>query len=100
MMLEEANQSAIVPFVPPGRRRSHDDSSQSVLEQQPSARGTRQRFRREVIGRPGAGESLLSKRPEMTTPVPDLTRERTSVGASVRTGSRDDELVEGCGVRG
>jgi len=44
MMLEEANQSAIVPFVPPGRRRSHDDSSQSVLEQQPSARGTRQRF--------------------------------------------------------
>jgi len=100
MMLEEANQSVIVPFLPPGRRRSHDDPPQSVLEQQPSACGARQRFRREVIGRPGSGEPLLSQCPEVTTPVPNLTRERTSVDVSVQAGPRADELVEECGVRG
>ena len=93
MMLEEADQSAVVPLLPAGRRRSHDDASQSVLEQQPSPRGARQCPRREVLDRPGTGEALLSKCPDKATPVANLTRKRTSVDGSVGTGSRDDELV-------
>ena len=93
MMLEEADESTVVPLLPAGGRRSHDDPSQSVLEQQPSPCGARQCPRREVLDRPGTGEALLSKCPDEAAPVPNLTRKRTSVDGSVRVKRRDDELV-------
>ena len=96
MSLHEADESAIVPLLPAGRRRRHDDLAQAVLEQQPSMRRARQRPRREVRRRPRARQSLLAQGPDATPAVTDLARERDRADALVRVGTSDDELVALC----
>jgi hypothetical protein len=93
--LEEAKQSGIVPLLPSCRWRGDDDPSHSVLEDQPSARGARQRSRREVIGGPCPREALLSNGPAMPALVTNLARRRERLDVLVGIGSWDDELVPG-----
>ena len=93
MALHEADEGAIVPVLPVRRRRSHDDLTQPVLEQEPPPCGSRERPRREMRGRPRAREPFLAKCPDATTPVTDLARERDGADVPIRVWSSVDELV-------
>jgi hypothetical protein len=72
--LEEVDQGEIVQLLPSPRRRGHDDTSRAVLEDEPSACGTRQGPRGEMPRGPGMCEALLTKGPDMPASIANLTR--------------------------